>query len=33
MEQEVLNPEQADEVAAWWRLAFDALEGRDLLCE
>jgi hypothetical protein len=32
MEHEVLSPEQAAEVAAWWRQAFESLEERDLQC-
>jgi hypothetical protein len=28
MDQEVLSPEQAAEVAAWWLQAFEALRGQ-----
>ena len=33
MEQQVLRPEQAAELAAWWRQAFEALGERELSVE
>ena len=29
MNQDVLSPEREAEVAAWWRRAFEALEGQE----